>query len=91
MSFIGAFIWAFCLRRQLGYFYKEQIRDIIKPIVSVLFIYVSLQVIPISSDCYYRLLFIPLAYFLYLGVNLVLKQEDLIVLFNKYILKIRQI
>lgn len=87
MSFVGAFIWAFCLRKQLVFSYREQIGDIIKPIVSSLCVYAFLQLIPISNDSYYRLFLVPFIYLFYLCLNILLKQESIIDILYKYLLR----
>lgn len=86
MSYIGALIWSYCLRTQLGITYKEQISDFAIPIMAVLCMYVIILLIPISSDSYYRLFLLPFAYLFYLFLNIVLKQKNLVCLFRRYIL-----
>ena len=87
MSFVGAFIWAYCLRMQLDFSYMEQIEDLAKPIISALCVYLILQLIPLPDDSYCKLYIIPLAYLIYLSLNLVLKQKDVVSLVKKYLLK----
>ena len=86
-SYVGAFIWAFCLRKQFAFSYREQIGDIFKPFLSALCVFAFLQLFPISYNSYNRLFLIPFIYLFYFCLNFILKQESVIVIFNKYILR----
>ena len=88
MSYIGAIIWGFCIKKQLNLTYHEQIMDILKPLLSLSCTYLLLQMIPISNDSYFRFVLGMLSYFVYLSLNYIMKQDDLVILYNKYSAKI---
>lgn len=87
MSFAGAFIWAYCLKKKLAFTYIEQMKDFAKPISSALCVYIFMLLLPIAYDSYLRLTILPFAFLLYLLLNLILKQKDVVSLFEKFNLK----
>ncbi len=84
MSYIGAIIWGICLKKQLYFAYYEQISDMYKPLLSLFFIYLLLMVIPVSNDSYFRFVCGALSYLTYILLNYIMKQKEIITLFDKY-------
>ena len=77
-TYLGALIWAVLVSRKMGYTLINQMTDIIKPMISVIFMYIL--ILPISNlICgYWKLFVILIGYLLYLIVSVIIKNDTVL-------------
>lgn len=81
-SCIGVIIWAIPLNLKFGYKAKEQLSDIVKPIISVIIMYVIITPISTILNGYWNLLVIFIGYIFYLFISIILKNATVLNLAN---------
>ena len=83
MSLFGVLLWSICIKKVLGFEYVEQLSDIKQPFFALLIVLVILFIINIPEQSYIRFAVVFAAYFTYLLINYLIKNNELLTLIKR--------
>ena len=82
MSLLGVLLWSICIKRVLGFGYIEQLSDIKKTVFALLIVIVTVFIFNIPIQSYIRFAVVLVAYFEYLLINYLIRNNELLTLMN---------
>lgn len=83
MSIIGVLLWSACVKKVLGFSYRNQLYDILKPMASIVLVTITMMFINIDSHSYIRFLVVVLAMIGYILINYILRNSELLLLLHR--------
>lgn len=83
MSVFGALLWAVYVKKVFGLGYVEQLSDLKKPVISLIIVLMTIWFLNIQEYSYWRFAIALFAYIEYLLINYLLKNQELLDLFNR--------